>query len=94
MIYFGIYALIINLVGFIMMLLDKRAARLHLRRISENALITVAAVGGSVGVLSGMYKAHHKTRKPKFKFGVPAIIVAQIGLLILHFLIQDGVIIL
>ena len=34
----------------------------------------------SVGALFGMYTFRHKTRKPKFAYGVPAMLVVQIAL--------------
>lgn len=40
----------------------------------------VAALGGSLGSLLGMYTFHHKTRHPKFYLGIPAILIVQIGL--------------
>jgi len=42
---------------------------------------------GSVGALAGMKVFHHKTRKPKFKTGVPAILIIQ---LIIYFLFSGN----
>ena len=62
------------------------------RRTPERTLLLIAAVFGSLGVLGGMYKFRHKTQKPLFKYGVPAIIVLQIIFviynLVLHFKAQ------
>ncbi len=52
--------------------------RLLKRRVPERTLMLTAAVGGSLGVLGGMYKFRHKTQKPLFKYGVPLIIILQI----------------
>ena len=46
---------IMNLLGFFLMMTDKRRARRHKRRISERTLLTVAALGGSLGSLLAMY---------------------------------------
>ena len=46
-------------------------------RIPERTLILLAAVGGSIGAYAGMRVFHHKTRHNKFKYGVPAIFIAQ-----------------
>lgn len=73
-----IYLLIINAVGFLIMLADKRKAQKNLWRIPESTLLTVALIGGSLGSLAGMRVFHHKTRKPKFYIGIPAIIVVQL----------------
>ena len=69
---------IINAAGYLCMHLDKKYAIEGRKRISEASLITLAIVGGSIGVLIGMYANHHKTRKPLFTIGVPAIIALQV----------------
>lgn len=73
-----IYLLLINAAGLLVMLADKEKARKNLWRIPEATLLTVAALGGSIGVLAGMYLFHHKTRKPKFFIGVPLILTVQL----------------
>lgn len=75
-----LYLLIINAVGFILMLGDKRMAQKKLWRIPEATLLAVAAIGGSIGSLAGMYTFRHKTKHLKFTFGIPAILAAQIAL--------------
>lgn len=72
------YLLIINAVGFLIMLADKEKAKKHLWRIPESTLLTVAALGGSIGCYAGMRLFHHKTRKPKFYIGVPVICAVQL----------------
>lgn len=76
--FFLIYLLIINAVGFLIMLVDKRKAVRGLWRIPEATLVTIAAIGGSLGSLAGMRTFHHKTRKPKFYIGIPLILAVQI----------------
>ncbi len=73
-----IYLLIINAVGFLLMLIDKRKAQKDLWRIPEATLMTVAALGGSLGSLLGMYIFRHKTLHLKFVVGIPSILVVQI----------------
>ena len=77
--YLLIYLLIINALGFILMLIDKHKARKNKWRIPEATLITVAALGGSVGSLLGMYMIRHKTKHPKFTVGIPVILVLQVA---------------
>ena len=73
-----VYLLIINALGFVIMLADKRSAQKKLWRIPESTLLTVAILGGSLGSLLGMRLFHHKTRKPKFYIGIPLILVLQL----------------
>ena len=72
------YLVIINAVGFLIMLADKRKAKKNLWRIPERTLIGVAALGGSLGVLLGMHTFRHKTKHLKFTLGIPAILAVQI----------------
>lgn len=76
--YLLIYLLIINAVGFLLMLIDKWKAKHHRWRIPEATLMGVAALGGSVGSLLGMYAVRHKTKHIKFTVGIPVILVVQI----------------
>lgn len=68
-----VYLFLINAAGFVLMLIDKYKARKNLWRIPEATLLSVAAVGGSLGVLLGMQIARHKTKHLKFSLGVPVI---------------------
>lgn len=72
-----LYFFIINAIGFLLMLADKRMAQKKLWRIPESTLLLVAAIGGSIGSLAGMYTFRHKTKHPKFTLGIPAILIAQ-----------------
>lgn len=72
------YLLIINAAAFLLMLADKHRARKKLWRVPEATLMLFAILGGSVGILAGMYTVRHKTRKPKFYIGVPVILAAQL----------------
>ena len=73
-----LYLLIINALGFLLMLVDKYKARNGLWRIPEATLMGVAALGGSIGSLIGMYLVRHKTQHPKFTVGIPALLIVQI----------------
>lgn len=74
------YLILMNAAAFLLMLADKQNARKKKWRIPEATLIGVAALGGSVGALAGMYTFRHKTRHGKFTFGIPAILFLQIVL--------------
>ena len=78
-----VYLLIVNAVGFVLMLTDKIKAKKNLWRIPEATLFLVAAIGGSIGSLLGMYTFRHKTKHVKFILGMPLILAAQVVLVIL-----------
>jgi len=80
-----IYLLVVNAVGFTVMLYDKYLARNNLWRIPEKSLFGIAILGGSLGCLLGMYAARHKTKHPKFTIGIPAILAVQIGIAVFIF---------
>lgn len=77
----GVYLLVINLDGLILMGVDKSRARRGTRRIPEATLFLVAALGGSVGVLIGMYAFRHKTQHDSFTIGIPLILFFEAVLL-------------
>ena len=78
-----VYLLIVNATGFALMLVDKIKAKKNKWRIPEKVLFLVAAVGGSIGSLAGMYTFRHKTKHFSFILGMPLILAAQIILVIL-----------
>ena len=59
------------------MLVDKWKAKKNRWRIRESTLLLVAALGGSVGSLAGMYLFRHKTLHLKFTVGIPLILAGQ-----------------
>ena len=71
------YLLIINAAGLLLMLVDKWKAKKNRWRIRESTLLIVAALGGSVGSLLGMYIFRHKTLHLKFTVGIPVILAGQ-----------------
>lgn len=76
------YVIIINLIGFFLMGIDKRKAIKHAFRIPEATLFLIAFIGGSIGSILGMYTFRHKTRHWYFVYGMPFILLLQIALLI------------
>ena len=73
-----IYLIVINILGFLVMGLDKHKAKMAERRIPENTLFMFTILGGGVGTIAGMYVFHHKTKKMKFKVGLPLILILEI----------------
>ena len=74
------YLLGINLLTFFIYGIDKWKAKRKKRRVPEATLLMLAALGGSVGALLGMFVFHHKTKHKKFLIGVPLILLAQLVL--------------
>ena len=73
-----IYLIVINILGFLVMGLDKHKAKMAERRIPENTLFLFTILGGGIGTIAGMYVFHHKTKKMKFKVGMPLILILEI----------------
>ena len=84
--YILLYLALINAASFILMLNDKTKARQHRQRIPERTLFNSAILGGSIGILIGMFLVRHKTRHLRFTLGIPAILAAQILLVIWIFM--------
>lgn len=72
--------LLINAGAAAIMYADKKFAVRHRRRVPERTLMVIALLGGSPGILFGMYAFHHKTKHPKFRLGVPAILICELVL--------------
>ena len=78
--YFIIYLIIINLIAFLTIYIDKKRAKYGKWRIKEHTLFILAILGGSIGAIAGMYTFRHKTKKMRFVIGFPAILVCEIVL--------------
>lgn len=76
------YLIAINAITFITYGIDKWKARKNKWRIPESTLLLLAVFGGSIGAFLGMRVWRHKTMHMKFKYGIPSILVLQIGLLL------------
>lgn len=74
------YLLAVNIATFLLYGIDKYKAKKSKWRISEVTLLTMAAIGGSIGAWAAMRLWHHKTMHKKFKYGIPIIIIMQIAL--------------
>jgi uncharacterized membrane protein YsdA (DUF1294 family) len=82
--------LVMSVAGFAAMGVDKSIAKGNekreakgkkpRRRIRERTLFLLALLGGSPGVLLGMYVFRHKTKHRSFVLGIPAILILQVAL--------------
>lgn len=80
--YIILYFIIINIIGFLAMGIDKWKAKNNRWRIPENTLFLITIFGGGIGTIAGMYLFRHKTQKPKFTIGFPAILILEIILIV------------
>lgn len=78
----AIYLIVINIVGFFAMGIDKWKAKNNAWRIPENTLFVITALGGGIGTIVGMYTFRHKTKKARFTLGLPAILILEIAFII------------
>ena len=75
-----IYLIIINLLGFFAMGIDKWKAKRGSWRIPENTLFMFTILGGGIGTIAGIYVFRHKKKKKKFTIGMPAIFILEVVL--------------
>lgn len=78
----GMYFAIVNLVGFLLMGIDKWKAKKRSFRIPEATLFITAGIGGALGCTIGMHLFRHKTRHWYFLFGMPAIFIVHVLLIL------------
>lgn len=69
----------LNAVAFLLYGIDKLLAKTDRQRISEKALLLATALAASPGGLLGMVVFNHKTSKPKFRYGVPALLALHVA---------------
>ncbi len=82
------YLFSINIFTFCIAAIDKWCAVKNKWRVPEKTLFALTWFGGSVGLLLAMYLVRHKTQKPRFRYGVPAILLLQIAVsLVLQYLL-------
>ena len=78
------YVFVINFIAFFAFASDKRRAKRGARRIPESTLLTLAAVGGSLGAWLAMLLFRHKTLHKRFSLGVPMIFFAETAFLLAY----------
>lgn len=76
-----IYLVIINLLAFALMGIDKKRAMKGAWRIPEKSLFLAVILGGALGGVLGMKHFHHKTQHWYFKLGFPFFLILWIGIL-------------
>ena len=78
-----IVLVVMNLLAFALMGLDKLKAKKDAWRIPEETLFLVTALFGGLGGTLGMTVFRHKTKHWYFRLGFPALLVVQVVLLAL-----------
>ncbi len=73
-----IYFVVINIIGFLIMYIDKQKAKRGAWRIPEKTIFIITALGGGIGTIAGMYAFRHKTQKLQFVVGLPFITILEI----------------
>lgn len=81
------YLLLINLLLFLLMGIDKRAAKRKKWRIPERRLLTLGIIGGGIGGILGMLVFHHKTHRIYFTICYVVNIICW-GIAFLYFMQQ------
>lgn len=71
----------VNMLTLIFIGWDKRQSKRGGRRVPERRFFLLALLGGAAGGLLGMYAFRHKTRHWYFRWGMPLILLLQLGLL-------------
>lgn len=74
---FLLYLIIVNIIAFVVMGVDKYKAKKKKWRIPEKVLFLWAILGGSIGAMYGMHLFRHKTKHKSFRYGIPAICIVE-----------------
>ena len=84
--YLELYLLSINLVAFTLYGYDKLQAiksSKYISRVSENKLLFITLIGGTIGALLSMLMFRHKIKKPSFMIKFSIVVILQaIGIFI------------
>ncbi len=78
--YLVLYLVIINIVMFLVMYVDKKRAIKHKSRVPEKKLFLIAFLGGMPIMLVSMKYLHHKNKKTKFKIVLLLVFLLQIAI--------------
>ena len=82
-IYQAVFLLIASVIGVLLTVYDKIAAKAaHKHRVPEAVLVAFGALGGALLMYLVMQLIRHKTRKPKFSVGFPVIVLVQVVVLV------------
>ena len=72
------YLVIINIIAFALMGIDKARAQKQKWRIPEKTLFLPVILGGGIGGIAGMLVFRHKTKHWYFAVGFPLILIVEV----------------
>ena len=78
----AIVLVVMNVIAFLLMGIDKNRARRGAWRIPEKTLFLATGLFGGLGGTLGMFLLRHKTKHWYFRYGFPAMLIVQIVLLV------------
>jgi len=81
-IYFVYYGVVINVIGLLIMWIDKSKAQSEKWRIPEKTLWLVTLLGGCLGTFFGMTWFRHKTKNWQFIWGIPLVILLELAIVV------------
>jgi len=74
----SLYIISINVLSYLTMCFDKYQSKKKGYRVPESRLFLMAFMFGSLGIYLGMKApVYHKASKPKFKIGIPILIIVN-----------------
>ncbi len=75
------YFIIISIIGIIVTVHDKIAAKRNKWRVSEKTLFLISILGGGLAVYITMLIIRHKTKHKRFMIGIPIILISELILI-------------
>ena len=78
----AIVLVVMNIAAYVLMGVDKKRAKAGAWRIPEKTLFLVTGLFGGLGGTLGMLMLRHKTKQWYFRLGFPAMLIAQVILLV------------
>ena len=78
----AIVLVVMNIAAYVLMGVDKKRAKAGAWRIPEKTLFLVTGLFGGLGGTLGMFLLRHKTKHWYFRLGFPAMLAAQVILLV------------
>lgn len=88
--YLIVILIILNLISFFVMAIDKKRSVGHSKRIPEGTMMFLGILFGAIGIIIGMLTFRHKTKKWYFVCGMPLLLLENISLIILIIFFLEG----